>query len=178
MWALIYPCCVCFSLHVPPPQRTVDFVASCYSTESCKCKLRDIACLKWYVNLFSSLLGVCFSETDSRCELLAQQTSRSWQLIWFSNTVYTCQVVTGMACMILLLLLLYGLISIENSGNDLSLLSEIILHKELAQATVKGNWKRKKFHIMKAPLYPRAFSVVVHRAKTNISQIIAAHQLS
>ncbi|XP_022052997.2 protein FAM72A isoform X2 [Acanthochromis polyacanthus] len=26
--------------------RTVDFVASCYSTESCKCKLRDIACLK------------------------------------------------------------------------------------------------------------------------------------
>lgn len=29
-----------------PPNRTVDFVASCYSTESCKCKLRDIACLK------------------------------------------------------------------------------------------------------------------------------------
>lgn len=29
------------------PFRTVDFVASCYSTESCKCKLRDIACLKW-----------------------------------------------------------------------------------------------------------------------------------
>uniref|UniRef100_A0A9J7ZRU9 Protein FAM72A n=1 Tax=Cyprinus carpio carpio TaxID=630221 RepID=A0A9J7ZRU9_CYPCA len=30
-----------------PPNRTVDFVASYYSTESCKCKLRDIACLKW-----------------------------------------------------------------------------------------------------------------------------------
>ncbi|XP_077385450.1 protein FAM72A isoform X2 [Festucalex cinctus] len=29
-----------------PPNRTVDFVASCYSTESCKCKLRDIACIK------------------------------------------------------------------------------------------------------------------------------------
>ncbi|XP_037106904.1 protein FAM72A [Syngnathus acus] len=29
-----------------PPNRTVDFVASCYSTESCKCALRDIACLK------------------------------------------------------------------------------------------------------------------------------------
>ncbi|KAJ8258282.1 hypothetical protein COCON_G00172940 [Conger conger] len=29
-----------------PPNRTVDFVASCYSTDSCKCKLRDIACLK------------------------------------------------------------------------------------------------------------------------------------
>ncbi|XP_076845374.1 protein FAM72A isoform X1 [Brachyhypopomus gauderio] len=29
-----------------PPNRTVDFVAGCYSTESCKCKLRDIACLK------------------------------------------------------------------------------------------------------------------------------------
>ncbi|CAM4732268.1 unnamed protein product [Leuciscus chuanchicus] len=29
-----------------PPNRSVDFVASCYSTESCKCKLRDIACLK------------------------------------------------------------------------------------------------------------------------------------
>ncbi|KAI4884830.1 hypothetical protein NFI96_021014, partial [Prochilodus magdalenae] len=25
---------------------SVDFVAGCYSTESCKCKLRDIACLK------------------------------------------------------------------------------------------------------------------------------------
>lgn len=37
-------------LHAPPP-RTVDFVASCYSTESCKCKLRDIACLKWYVKV-------------------------------------------------------------------------------------------------------------------------------
>uniref|UniRef100_A0AAZ3RND2 Uncharacterized protein n=1 Tax=Oncorhynchus tshawytscha TaxID=74940 RepID=A0AAZ3RND2_ONCTS len=31
-----------------PPNRTVDFVASCYSTESCRCKLRDIACLKWF----------------------------------------------------------------------------------------------------------------------------------
>ncbi|XP_029105508.1 protein FAM72A isoform X1 [Scleropages formosus] len=29
-----------------PPNRTVDFVASCYATESCQCKLRDIACLK------------------------------------------------------------------------------------------------------------------------------------
>ncbi|KAL0978676.1 hypothetical protein UPYG_G00173790 [Umbra pygmaea] len=43
-----------FSTDIPPnsitsptsSSRTVDFVASCYSTESCKCKLRDIACLK------------------------------------------------------------------------------------------------------------------------------------
>lgn len=86
---------VCFSLHVPSPPRTVDFVASCYSTESCKCKLRDIACLKWYVNLFSCLLEVCFSGTASRCQLLVQQTSRSWQLSWFSHTVHTCEAVTG-----------------------------------------------------------------------------------
>uniref|UniRef100_A0A8C2XBS8 Family with sequence similarity 72 member B n=1 Tax=Cyclopterus lumpus TaxID=8103 RepID=A0A8C2XBS8_CYCLU len=26
-------------------------VELCYSTESCKCKLRDIACLKWYCNV-------------------------------------------------------------------------------------------------------------------------------
>ncbi|XP_006628526.1 protein FAM72A [Lepisosteus oculatus] len=29
-----------------PPHSTVDFVASCYCTESCKCRLKDIACLK------------------------------------------------------------------------------------------------------------------------------------
>ncbi|XP_048860279.1 protein FAM72A [Brienomyrus brachyistius] len=29
-----------------PPNRTVDFVSVCYSTKTCKCKLRDVACLK------------------------------------------------------------------------------------------------------------------------------------
>ncbi|MBN3273965.1 FA72A protein, partial [Polyodon spathula] len=29
-----------------PPNSSVDFVANCYSTASCKCKLKDIACLK------------------------------------------------------------------------------------------------------------------------------------
>ncbi|XP_051890786.1 protein FAM72A [Pristis pectinata] len=29
-----------------PPTRAVDFVGNCYSTESCKCKIKDIACLK------------------------------------------------------------------------------------------------------------------------------------
>ncbi|XP_006000446.1 protein FAM72A [Latimeria chalumnae] len=28
-----------------PPTSSVDFVGSCYSTEGCKCKLKDIACL-------------------------------------------------------------------------------------------------------------------------------------
>ncbi|XP_059509281.1 protein FAM72A [Stegostoma tigrinum] len=29
-----------------PPTRAVDFVGNCYLTESCKCKVKDIACLK------------------------------------------------------------------------------------------------------------------------------------
>ncbi|XP_028652516.1 protein FAM72A isoform X1 [Erpetoichthys calabaricus] len=29
-----------------PPNSTIDFVSSCYCTESCRCKLKDIACLK------------------------------------------------------------------------------------------------------------------------------------
>ncbi|XP_043572255.1 protein FAM72A [Chiloscyllium plagiosum] len=29
-----------------PPTRAVDFVGNCYLTESCKCKIKDIACLK------------------------------------------------------------------------------------------------------------------------------------
>lgn len=29
-----------------PPTRAVDFIGNCYSTESCKCKIKDIACLK------------------------------------------------------------------------------------------------------------------------------------
>ncbi|TRY86960.1 hypothetical protein DNTS_011978 [Danionella cerebrum] len=43
-----------------PPNRTVDFVASCYSTESCKCKLRDIACLKCFHLLLSVSLSGSF----------------------------------------------------------------------------------------------------------------------
>ncbi|KAF1581615.1 UNVERIFIED_CONTAM: Protein FAM72A, partial [Eudyptes pachyrhynchus] len=29
-----------------PPSGTVDFIGSCYFTEICKCKLKNIACLK------------------------------------------------------------------------------------------------------------------------------------
>ncbi|CAN8200223.1 unnamed protein product [Coccothraustes coccothraustes] len=29
-----------------PPSGAVDFIGSCYSTEICKCKLKNIACLK------------------------------------------------------------------------------------------------------------------------------------
>jgi len=54
MWVTSFVC-LCFSFLTHPPRRTVDFVASCYSTESCKCKLRDIACLKWFVNLVCNL---------------------------------------------------------------------------------------------------------------------------
>ncbi|KAM6166186.1 protein FAM72A isoform 2-T2 [Erethizon dorsatum] len=31
-----------------PPTNAVDFIGRCYFTEICKCKLKDIACLKWY----------------------------------------------------------------------------------------------------------------------------------
>ncbi|XP_027273476.1 protein FAM72A isoform X3 [Cricetulus griseus] len=30
-----------------PPTDTVDFIGRCYFTGICKCKLKDIACLKW-----------------------------------------------------------------------------------------------------------------------------------
>ncbi|XP_050841369.1 protein FAM72A [Serinus canaria] len=30
-----------------PPSGTVDFIGSCYFTEICQCKLKNIACLKW-----------------------------------------------------------------------------------------------------------------------------------
>ncbi|XP_020139974.1 protein FAM72A isoform X2 [Microcebus murinus] len=30
-----------------PPTNAVDFIGRCYFTKICKCKLKDIACLKW-----------------------------------------------------------------------------------------------------------------------------------
>ncbi|XP_023496213.1 protein FAM72A isoform X2 [Equus asinus] len=36
-----------FSTDIPPTDA-VDFIGRCYFTEICKCKLKDIACLKWY----------------------------------------------------------------------------------------------------------------------------------
>ncbi|XP_049631094.1 protein FAM72C-like [Suncus etruscus] len=30
------------------PTNAVDFVGRCYFTKICKCKLKNIACLKWY----------------------------------------------------------------------------------------------------------------------------------
>ena len=61
--------------------RTVDFVASCYSTESCKCKLRDIACLKWYVlsipdSMLYSASYLFISFTDPCVDLPAVSSCR------------------------------------------------------------------------------------------------------
>uniref|UniRef100_A0A8C2XB24 Family with sequence similarity 72 member B n=1 Tax=Cyclopterus lumpus TaxID=8103 RepID=A0A8C2XB24_CYCLU len=47
-------CTFCDSLLCTRGMKAVllaDTEVDCYSTESCKCKLRDIACLKWYCNV-------------------------------------------------------------------------------------------------------------------------------
>ncbi|KAF7253896.1 Protein FAM72A [Varanus komodoensis] len=65
----------------PIPTSTVDFIGNCYFTEICKCKLKNVACLKclesfdhgWYRNVIIILQNIIYARirhVKDRVELL------------------------------------------------------------------------------------------------------------
>ncbi|XP_010611390.1 protein FAM72A isoform X2 [Fukomys damarensis] len=63
-----------------PPTKAVDFIGRCYFTEICKCKLKDIACLKC-----GNIVGYHVIVPCSSC-LLSSNNGHFW--MFHSRAVY------------------------------------------------------------------------------------------